>query len=174
MFVKLIRQKSESKTKYHLWCMFGYWHLHSRSHNALKLMWLLSYLSKGQGGLEKFIYGQSTDYMCVPRQRGEFPGWVSPCLPGHGHQHWRPDPKALRTPSLPKCLCLANLRQVLWSRKRKVLCSLPWNLAQSLQCFRDLTTICTVGFEPNIIHNKVLHQLEEQYQACGWRVGPHF
>merc|ERR1719500_1392475 len=35
---------------------------------------------------------------------------------------------------------------------------------------RDLTTICTVGFEPNIIHNKVLHRLEEQYQACGWRV----
>merc|ERR1712037_354261 len=35
---------------------------------------------------------------------------------------------------------------------------------------RDLTTICTVGFEPNIIHNEVLHRLEEQYKACGWRV----
>ena len=110
----------------------------------------------------------------VPRHTGELPGWVSPCLPGHGHQHWRPDPKTLRTPSLPRCLCLANLRQVLWSRRRKVLCSLPWNLAQSLQCFRDLTTICTVGFEPNIIHNEVLHRLEEQYKACGWRVGTHF
>ena len=109
----------------------------------------------------------------VPRQTGELPGWVSPCLPGHGHQHWRPDPKTLRTPSLPKCLCLANLRQVLWSRRRKVLCSLTWNLDQS-QCFRDLTTICTVGFEPNIIHNEVLHRLEEQYKACGWRVGTHF
>jgi len=35
---------------------------------------------------------------------------------------------------------------------------------------RDLTTICAVGFEPNIIHNEVLQRLEEQYQACGWRV----
>jgi len=35
---------------------------------------------------------------------------------------------------------------------------------------RNLTTICAVGFEPNIIHNEVLHRLEEQYQACGWRV----
>jgi len=35
---------------------------------------------------------------------------------------------------------------------------------------RDLTTICTVGFEPNTIHNEVLRRLEEQYQACGWRV----
>ena len=39
-----------------------------------------------------------------------------------------------------------------------------------LQCFRDLKTICTVGFEPNVLHNDVLLQLENQYQRCGWRV----
>jgi len=35
---------------------------------------------------------------------------------------------------------------------------------------RDLKTVCAVGFEPNILHNKALHQLEKHYQDCGWRV----
>jgi len=35
---------------------------------------------------------------------------------------------------------------------------------------RDLGSICTVGFEPNIMHNDVLLELEEQYQGCGWQV----
>ena len=60
------------------------------------------------------------DNMFVRRQRGELPGRVQACLPGHGDQHWRPDPQALSAPPLPKCLCIANIRQVLWSRRRKV------------------------------------------------------
>ena len=36
--------------------------------------------------------------------------------------------------------------------------------------FRDLRSICSVGFEPNPMHNNVLLDLEEKYQRCGWRV----
>ena len=36
--------------------------------------------------------------------------------------------------------------------------------------FRDLRSICSVGFEPNPMHNDVLRDLEEKYQTCGWRV----
>ena len=39
-----------------------------------------------------------------------------------------------------------------------------------IACFRDLGSICTVGFEPNIMHNDVLLELEQQYQDCGWQV----
>jgi len=35
---------------------------------------------------------------------------------------------------------------------------------------RDLRSICSVGFEPNPMHNDVLRDLEEKYQTCGWRV----
>merc|ERR1712156_765721 len=35
---------------------------------------------------------------------------------------------------------------------------------------RDLKTICTVGFEPNIMHYETLKQLEKHYHDCGWRV----
>ena len=36
---------------------------------------------------------------------------------------------------------------------------------------RDLKTICTVGFEPNMMHYETLKQLEKHYHDCGWRVG---
>jgi len=35
---------------------------------------------------------------------------------------------------------------------------------------RDLQSICAVGFEPNVMHNDVLVELEERYQGCGWQV----
>jgi len=35
---------------------------------------------------------------------------------------------------------------------------------------RDLQSICTVGFEPNVMHNEELVKLEERYQDCGWQV----
>lgn len=35
---------------------------------------------------------------------------------------------------------------------------------------RDPKSICSVGFEPNVLHNEALIQLENQYQLCGWRV----
>jgi len=35
---------------------------------------------------------------------------------------------------------------------------------------RDLTNVCAVGFEPNVLHNEVLGRLQDHYQACGWRV----
>ena len=44
-----------------------------------------------------------------------------------------------------------------------------WFFFSDLQ-FRDLKSVCAVGFEPNILHNKALHQLEKHYQDCGWRV----
>ena len=50
----------------------------------------------------------------------QFPGRLSPRFPGHGHQHWRPDSEALRTPSLPECLSSANLWQVFWADRREV------------------------------------------------------
>ena len=94
-------------------------------------------------------------------------GWMSPRLSGHGHQHRHPDTEALWTSSLPKCLGPANLWQVLWAARREV-CFMRKTFG--IACFRDLGSICTVGFEPNIMHNDVLLELEEQYQGCGWQV----
>ncbi len=38
--------------------------------------------------------------------------------------------------------------------------------------YRDLSEVCTVGFEPNPTHTPVLKTLEDAYRTCGWRV--HF
>ena len=36
--------------------------------------------------------------------------------------------------------------------------------------FRDFSSICAVGFEPNLAHSHVLQKLERRYQHCGWKV----
>jgi len=35
---------------------------------------------------------------------------------------------------------------------------------------RQLNTICTVGFEPNVMHRSRLEKLQQSYQNCGWNV----
>jgi len=35
---------------------------------------------------------------------------------------------------------------------------------------RQRKLICTVGFEPNLLHQTSLEDLQESYQKCGWRV----
>ena len=99
----------------------------------------------------------------------KLPGRLSPRLPGYGHQHWHSDTQTLWTSPLPKCLGPANLWQVLWAARREVCFMRKWSTF-GFACFRELESICTVGFEPNIMHNNVLLELEEQYQGCGWQV----
>ena len=36
--------------------------------------------------------------------------------------------------------------------------------------YRQRKLICTVGFEPNLLHQTSLEDLQESYQNCGWRV----
>ena len=36
--------------------------------------------------------------------------------------------------------------------------------------YRQRKLICTVGFEPNLLHQTSLEDLQESYQKCGWRV----
>ena len=36
--------------------------------------------------------------------------------------------------------------------------------------YRQRKLICTVGFEPNLLHQTSLEDLQESYEKCGWRV----
>ena len=40
--------------------------------------------------------------------------------------------------------------------------------------YRQRKLICTVGFEPNLLHQTSLEDLQESYQNCGWRVRSYF
>ena len=40
--------------------------------------------------------------------------------------------------------------------------------------YRQRKLICTVGFEPNLLHQTSLEDLQESYQNCGWRVRSFF
>ena len=83
-----------------------------------------------------------------------------------------PDQKAVRTSPISKCLCAGSLWQIFWPHWREVLDNLKIHKKiLAYQCHRDLTKICAVGFEPNVLHNEVLRRLQDHYQACGWRVG---
>ena len=39
-----------------------------------------------------------------------------------------------------------------------------------MKCFRYLDKICTVGFEPNMMHKSRLEDLQKSYKNCGWNV----
>ena len=39
-----------------------------------------------------------------------------------------------------------------------------------MKCFRYLDKICTVGFEPNMMHQSRLDDLKQSYKNCGWNV----